>query len=114
MAKAAPVAEKLQIDVRDEPVGRVVAASGDVDLDTSPRLAEAIRGALRSAKSVVVDLSGVGYMDSSGVATLVQGFKLAGRHGVDFRLRDPAPRVIAVLELAELHRLFTIERTGSD
>lgn len=108
------MAEKLVVEVREESAGRVVVARGDVDLDSSPRLAAAIREALRGAKTVIVDLSGVGYMDSSGVATLVQGFKMAGREGADFRLRDPAPRVTAVLELAELHRLFTIEHSGSD
>ncbi len=85
---------------------------GDVDLDASPRLLQAIRGALRAGASVAVDLQGVRYIDSSGVAVLIQGLKQAGRQGARFVLRNPSARVDSVLELAQLQPLFVIERDG--
>ena len=73
-----------------------------------------LHGALKSAKLVKVLLQDVGYMDSSGVAVLVKGHKHATKFGVDFRLLDPNPRVMTVLELAQLPKLFHIERTEPD
>ncbi|MEM7202599.1 MAG: STAS domain-containing protein [Planctomycetota bacterium] len=90
----------------------VVRVLGEVDLDTSPRLLGNLQDALRGGAGVVVDLAGVGYIDSSGVATLIQGLKLAGKTKARFALRDPSPRVRGVLELSRLTDLFEIEGAG--
>jgi anti-sigma B factor antagonist len=89
-----------------------IAVRGEVDLYTSPELRTAIIKAVPVAEGVEVDLSGVEYMDSSGVATLVEGFKSARENSKAFVLLRPSPSVIKVLELARLDAVFEIDRTS--
>lgn len=86
-----------------------VVASGEIDMDSSPRLLAEIQRALRGGGHVDVELSGIRYIDSSGIAVLVQGLKAAQKNRQEFALRRPSERVLAVLELADLKNLFRIE-----
>ena len=72
----------LVIDIEPCDCGIIVRPHGDVDLSTSPDLRAALQEAFtRKPAKVVVDLSGVAYMDSSGVATLVEALQNARRSG---------------------------------
>lgn len=102
----------MRIAVSELDGSQILAVAGEIDLDTSPDLWTELQLALKQSKPVMVDLQGVEYIDSSGVAVLIQGLKHASRTGTSYRLRDPSPRVMAVLELAQLPKLFDIERTG--
>lgn len=87
----------------------LITVAGEIDLYSSPELRSAILDAVASAaERVSVDLSGVPYMDSSGVATLVEGLKTARGRGVAFRLVDPSDSVMNVLGLARLDSLFEV------
>ena len=101
----------IVVDVADEGGARVVRVSGEVDLDSSPELWARLQQELRGSAVVKVQLKDVAYIDSSGVAVLIQGLKHAAKNGAEFRLLDPSPRVMGVLELAQLPQLFHIERT---
>jgi anti-sigma B factor antagonist len=81
---------------------------GEVDLSTSPALRDAILAAIKAQDSVGVDLSQVEYMDSSGVATLVEGLK-ACADKKKFTLLSPSEPVMKVLKLARLDGLFRIQ-----
>ena len=98
----------LSIEVRDEGGWRIIDAKGEIDLETSPRLREAVLEGVKEKDHVGVDLSGAEYMDSSGVATLVEGLKSASESGQTFVLVRPSERVMKVLELARLDSLFDI------
>lgn len=88
----------------------VIAVSGEVDLYTSPDLRREINHAVPASKTAVgVDLSGVGYMDSSGVATLVEGLRSAGDRKMAFVLVSPSEPVMKVLQLTRLDSVFTIQ-----
>jgi len=100
--------------VREEAGVVVAALSGDVDLESSPRARELLLGLVRDGRSVLVDLSGVGYIDSSGVASLIEAFQLARRAGTGFALVSPTPSALRVLQLARLDRVFTIHATLAD
>ncbi|MCK5862873.1 MAG: STAS domain-containing protein [Candidatus Hydrogenedentes bacterium] len=90
-----------------------VVAEGDVDLYTSPALRKAIlEAAKHTTGEVQVVLSAVGYMDSSGVATLVEGLRAAKNSGKTFTLQSPSNSVMKVLELARLDTIFTILSDG--
>jgi len=87
----------------------ILTVNGDVDLYSSPELRKAVLDAVpRSATGVEVHLGGVSYMDSSGVATLVEGLRSAKEHGKDFALVAPSAAVMKVLELARLDRIFEV------
>lgn len=103
----------IDVAVVDEGGARIIRVSGEVDLDSSPELWAQLQRALKNASLVKVHLQDVSYIDSSGVAVLIQGLKHASKGGADFRLLDPSPRVMGVLELAQLPQLFHIERSDA-
>ncbi len=51
---------------------------------------------------------GLEFVDSSGLGTLISMQKLAVLRGGSFRIINPSPSVMQVLELTQLHRIFTI------
>lgn len=87
----------------------IIHVEGDVDLYSSPELRKAVLKAVpKAATGVGVDLGGVTYMDSSGVATLVEGLRSSKEHGKIFFLVMPSNSVMKVLELARLDSVFTV------
>ncbi len=89
--------------------GYLIRVKGEVDLYSSPELREAITEAVpKATREVIVDLAGVPYMDSSGVATLVEGFRSAKAKSAGFVLLSPSTQVLKVLQLAKLDTIFEI------
>ncbi|MCB1877293.1 MAG: STAS domain-containing protein [Chromatiales bacterium] len=86
----------------------VVQLSGDVDMSTSPEVREAIINSLKKGEPVLVDLSGVTYIDSSGVASLVEGYQTARAGKLDFGLIGVSSAAMNVLQLARLDKVFPI------
>lgn len=101
-----------KIDIRPEGEKAVVVSlSGEVDIVRSPDLQMALQDAVgRTPKGggVVVDLSGVTYMDSSGVATLVRGLQLSRKKGAGLVLCGLQDRVRSIFEIARLDTVFPI------
>jgi anti-sigma B factor antagonist len=86
----------------------VVMAKGEIDLYSSPQLRDAILKACKVSKGKVgVNLSEVAYMDSSGVATLVEGLQASGGPE-SFVLVAPSQSVLKVLQLSRLDSVFSI------
>ncbi|HMN96661.1 MAG TPA: STAS domain-containing protein [Phycisphaerales bacterium] len=97
------------------PDGVLLTVSGDVDLARSPALRAAIATANASSpKRLVVDLAEVPYMDSSGVATLVEALQVARRRGSELILARLQPRVRSILEIARLTTIFRIVESVDD
>ena len=87
----------------------MISVSGDVDLYTSPDLRKVIaKLAKKKMDPLVVDLRQVDYMDSSGVATLVEGLQLTGHYKGSFRVASLNDGVREVFELARLDKVFDI------
>ena len=84
----------------------LVRVSGEVDLSWSQQVRKAILEALGKAKAVGVELSQVTYMDSSGIAALVEGFQTARSKGLKFALVSASSPVRSVLSLARLDKVF--------
>jgi len=103
---------RMEVAVQKDPAGLRITVTGDVDMDSSPRLLEAIRAGLKEARSLQLELKEVGYMDSSGIAVLVQGVKLSRREKARYAILDPSPQVMAVIQLSQLADFFAIERSG--
>lgn len=102
---------KQQLELTTSATGAdvVVVARGGIDMASSPRLLAEIQQALGRGQRILVDLADVSYIDSSGIAVLVQGLKAARKRRQEFLLRHPSRQVVAVLELADLRRLFNID-----
>ena|SRR4249920_2255535 len=86
----------------------LIRLSGEVDLSWSQQVRHAVLAALEKNPAVGVELSAVSYIDSSGIAALVEGFQSARARGSRFALVAVSDAVRAVLELARLDRVFLI------
>jgi anti-sigma B factor antagonist len=78
-----------------------LSVAGDVDLATGQKLEREITEAVVGAGpgSVVVDLSGVGFLDSSGISVLVRGRRLADGLGVSYRVTGANGTIRQVLDI---------------
>lgn len=104
----------MEHEVRDEGRFTVVVLKGDVDMQCSPQARKIILASLELTRPLLVDLSGVSYMDSSGVASLVEGLQLAKKRNLVFALAGASTPVMSVLRLARLDKVFTLYATLED
>ena len=86
----------------------VVALEGEIDLEQAGAVRKALLEALKKGRNVLVDLSKVTYIDSSGIASLVEGLQVARRQRSELALVAVNQRVRRVLELARLDKVFQI------
>lgn len=89
----------------------IISLVGEVDLNYSPTARQQILKALNQGKAVLVDLSQVIYIDSSGVASLVEGFQVARQQKQFFALIGVSRAAMQVLQLARLDQVFPIYDT---
>lgn len=104
----------MDCSIRNEGDFTVVALTGEVDLHYSPEARKQILAQLHNNNNVLVDLSGVSYIDSSGIASLVEGFQLARSRKLQFGLVGVSDAAHQVLQLARLDKVFTIKDRISD
>ena len=86
----------------------IISLVGEVDLNYSPVAREQILKYLKQKKDVLVDLSQVIYIDSSGIASLVEGFQLARQQKLFFAQFGVSRAAMQVLQLARLDKVFPI------
>jgi len=92
-----------------EQQGRIVVElSGEIDLENAGAVRRAILDNLKKGRDVLIDLSQVTYIDSSGIASLVEGLQVARKQKNDLILVAVSQRVRRVLELARLDKVFAI------
>ncbi|MCZ6601614.1 MAG: STAS domain-containing protein, partial [Planctomycetota bacterium] len=92
----------------------VVQPKGEVDMHSSPQLREVLKSATDKAlEGIVLDLSQVDHMDSSGVAVLIEGLRWSRAKGIKYELADLSDAVRVVIELAKLDSVFNISPTIS-
>jgi anti-sigma B factor antagonist len=91
-----------------------VALAGDIDLSCSQAVRTALLAQLRAGHAVSVRMQAVSYIDSSGVASLVEAYQLARKLGLGFELVEVSEAAMSVLRLARLDRVFPITAGGSN
>ena len=101
----------MTISVRELGAARVVDVGGEVDLGTSPDLRQTLFDLLPMASTVALNLKALRYIDSSGIATLIEVFKDAQRLRKDFVLFGLSPAVEQVFRLTHVNRIFRIVDT---
>ena len=95
-------------EVRAEGDTTIVELSGDVDLDSSPKVRSVLLESVGNKRGVLVDMSAVSYIDSSGIASLVEAYQSARRGGTTFALVAVSDAAMRVLQLARLDQVFSI------
>jgi anti-sigma B factor antagonist len=88
---------------------RVIRLGGEVDMSWSQDVRRAVLDALAASSKVAVNLAGVSYIDSSGIAALVEGFQQARGKGQSFVLVECSSAAMAVLKLARLDKVFMLK-----
>lgn len=104
-----PLADVV-VGLRLEEDRAVLSVAGEIDLGTVGRLDAALASVepLR-LPTVVLDMSEVDFIDSSGLHRLVIALKRQREHGGDLVVRAPSPQVLRVLDIVGLTQLLRIE-----
>ncbi len=110
----------MTIEVESINNGVIIRIGGEIDLSVSPEIKEKIleqielhkkEHSFNIAKSVYADLSGVSYIDSSGIASLIQSHQQAAKSGTNFYLFKSSEAVLKVIKLARLDSIFKLVDT---
>jgi anti-sigma B factor antagonist len=97
----------VQIAVRLAIGGTILDITGDIDLAHSPEMRKALLQEKRTPK-VFLNLEKVRYIDSSGIASLVEGLKASRDQGSRLILYGLSKTVREVMELSRLQKIFEI------
>jgi anti-sigma B factor antagonist len=104
--------ETMKVTAESREGATIIAPEGDIDLARSPTLRSSLRQAQNTRPPrLIVDLGQVDYMDSSGIATLVEALQNARRASTRLVLCGMKDRVRSIFEIARLDTVFTIVET---
>ena len=100
----------MQIAARRADKTTIFDVTGDIDLANSPEIRKALLREIRETRTpkVVMNLTQVRYIDSSGVASLVEGLKASRDAGSRFILFGLSPAAREVLQLSRLLKIFEV------
>ena len=100
----------MNITARRDSVATIFDVSGDVDMSNSPELRKALLDEIRKGKvsKVILNLTAVKYIDSSGVASLVEGLKASRDMKSRLVLYGLSPSAREVLQLSRLLKVFEV------
>jgi anti-sigma B factor antagonist len=98
---------KMVLDQADKV--HMLRLSGRVDVDSSPELRDRLR-ALLSEKElpqiIIVDLGDVSYIETSGIATLIEALRIARHHRINFRLQGLRGAALRLFQVTGVLALF--------
>ncbi len=99
----------MQITERTEETIPIISITGDIDLESSPKLRDFLKPkATQKTPRLLLDFAGVNYIDSSGLATLIEYFQSVQSAGGKLALASLSPRVKNVFELVRLEQIFSL------
>lgn len=99
----------MQINQEERGDVSIFKVHGDIDIDTSPDVKKLFDKAISgSGKKVLINLKDVNYVDSSGLATLVEVLKNLRTSGGQLKLSNLSIKVKGLFEITKLDKLFEI------
>ncbi len=98
----------MSCDVTEQDGALLVDLTGHIDLEHADSVRSALLDCISKKCDIKVSLAAVDYIDSSGIATLVEAFQLAKENGTGFVLAAVSSQALRVLKLARLDTVFTI------
>jgi anti-sigma B factor antagonist len=106
----------LRVETRNPREGvAVIALGGEADVYTSPRIKQEIVDLLNNGThKLVVDLTGVEYLDSTGLGVLIGGLKRPRARDGDLKLICDNLRILRIFEITGLTKIFDIYRSESE
>jgi anti-sigma B factor antagonist len=107
--------EELEIARESRGDAMILSPQGEIDLSCAPALRTHLSEALRDhPPKLIIDLTDVPYMDSSGVATFVEAMQLARSGSSKLILCNMQERVRSIFEIARLDMVFKIVENTED
>ena len=107
----------MSMKVKREEIGRdlLLQVEGSVDIASSPELRGELRVAVEAKRPrIIVDMSGVTFVDSSGLATLIEALQGTKRYDGQLKLCCLSSTVLGVFQLANLDNIFSISTTRDE
>jgi anti-sigma B factor antagonist len=104
----------VKISVRDVGTTKVVEVEGEVDLGTSPDLRRTLFAILPTVGRLALNLAAIRYIDSSGIAILIEVLKRAQHLKKEFVLFGLSPAVQEVFRLTHVIRIFEVFQTEQE
>ncbi len=98
----------MEHQVHKEQGYHIVTLTGEFDLETSPQARQILLDTVEQSEKLLIDMASVTYIDSSGIATLVEAFQRAKKNGKRVAFICLNPAVVRVLSLARLDKVFAI------
>ena len=98
----------MKCTLRSENDYDLLELGGEIDLHYSPDLREKILASLKDGRPLLIDMAEVSYIDSSGIASLVEGFQTAKSAKLEYGLLKISDPALQVLKLTRLDRVFSI------
>ena len=104
------------LDLSEEGEELLIRLSGEIDHHSAVRIRAEIDEKISRMrpKKAVMDLSGIDFMDSSGLGLIMGRYALMQRLGGELTLKNPNERVVKIFELAGLGRIIKIENEESE
>src|SRR6202795_448850 len=116
---AIPPSNNLTISVDQVGNDATVRLIGRVDVDSSPDLRDRLRTLLSEEalpQTIIVDLAGLSYIETSGIATLIEALRIARHHQINFRLQGLNGAALRLFEVTGVLALFeanNLRQSGS-
>ncbi|SRR6266487_875289 len=105
MKKTEPAACPMPLKNRPN----VLPLEGEIDLHVSPNVTASLQMMIeKKPKQLIVDLARVTYIDSSGLAALIEGMQNVQEYGAKFALTGLQEPVRTIFEIARLDQVFRI------
>ena len=104
----------METSISKAGVWTVVSVRGEVDLHHSTDLRLEVVRHLDDGANVLLDMSEVSYIDSSGIAMMAQALSHARKVELDFALVHPTEAVLRILRLTRLDTVFTMYDSVQD
>ncbi len=99
----------MKIDVGDYKGNTVVSLGGEVDMHTSPVLREKLLVLIREKpRRLIVDFREVSYIDSSGIATFVEGLKHMKTYNGRLQFSEIPQGIMEIFSFSKLDKVFEI------
>jgi anti-sigma B factor antagonist len=105
----------LELDTQPAGTWIVLTVGGEVDLNTAPQLKERINALIAEGHTrLVVDLEGVGFMDSTGLSALVSGLMRTGEGGGEMAVVCTQPHILRLLALTGLDHVLNVHSSVAE
>jgi len=112
-ATPSPASSELTLRIDKNPDGATVSCAGKITATSTGLLQDQVRPLIPNAKRVVLDLSQVNYLDSSGLGAVVRLWMTAKKANCDFKVANLTPRIKDLFSLTNLSSIFeNVEHGG--